>query len=156
MRRKVKNRIQPKPDSVYNSDEVAKFINSVMKDGKKTTAAKIFYGAMEDVKKEAKVEDPMEVLRLAISNVAPQMEVRSKRIGGANYQVPKEVRPERRQALAIRWILEAARAGKGKPMQKKLAGEILAASRNEGEAVKKRENTHRMAESNKAFAHLSW
>ena len=156
MRRKVKNRIQPPPDSTYNSDEVAKFINGVMKDGKKTTAAKIFYGAMEDVKKEAKAEDAMEVLRLAISNVAPLMEVRSKRIGGANYQVPKEVRPERRQALAIRWILEAARAGKGKPMRQKLAGEIMLASKNEGEAVKKRENTHRMAESNKAFAHLSW
>jgi len=156
MRRKVKNRIQPKADSVYNSDEVAKFINSVMKDGKRTTAAKIFYGAMEDIKRDAKVEDPMEVLRLAISNVAPQMEVRSRRIGGANYQVPKEVRPERRQSLAVRWILEAARAGKGKPMRQKLAGEILLASKNEGEAVKKRENTHRMAESNKAFAHLSW
>jgi small subunit ribosomal protein S7 len=156
VRRKVKNRIQPPPDSVYNSDEVAKFINSVMKDGKKTTAAKIFYGAMEDIKRDAKVEDPMEVLRLAISNVAPQMEVRSKRIGGANYQVPKEVRPERRQTLAVRWILEAARSGKGKPMRQKLAGEIMLASKNEGEAVKKRENTHRMAESNKAFAHLSW
>ncbi len=156
MRRKVKNRIQPKADSVYNSDEVAKFINSVMKDGKRNTASKIFYGVMEDIKAEAKVEDPMEVLRLAISNVAPQMEVRSRRIGGANYQVPKEVRPERRQSLAVRWILEAARAGKGKPMRQKLAGEILLASKNEGEAVKKRENTHRMAESNKAFAHLSW
>jgi small subunit ribosomal protein S7 len=111
---------------------------------------------MQDIKEEAKVEDPMEVLRLAISNVAPQMEVRSRRIGGANYQVPKEVRPERKQSLAIRWILEAARSGKGKPMKEKLASEILLASKNEGEAVKKRENTHRMAESNKAFAHLSW
>lgn len=156
MRRKVKNRNHPRPDAVYNSPEVAKFINSVMKDGKKNTAAKIFYSAMEEIKEIGKVENPMELLKLAIENVAPVMEVRSRRIGGANYQVPKEVRPERRQALAIRWILEAARGGKGKPMHEKLATEILAASRNEGEAVKKRENTHRMAESNKAFAHLSW
>jgi small subunit ribosomal protein S7 len=111
---------------------------------------------MDQVKTEAKVEDPMEVLRAAMENVAPLMEVRSRRIGGANYQVPKEVRPERRQALAIRWILDAARSGKGEATHKKLAKEILAASRNEGEAVKKRENTHKMAESNKAFAHLSW
>lgn len=156
MRRKVKNRIQPKPDRKFESFEVSKFINSIMKDGKRNTASKIFYEAMDDIKETAKVENPIEVLKQALENVAPIMEVRSKRIGGANYQVPKEVRPERRQALAIRWILESARAGKGKPMREKLATEILAASRNEGESIKKRENTHRMAESNKAFAHLSW
>ena len=156
MRRKVKNRIQPRPDRIFQSFEVSKFINSIMKDGKRNTASTIFYGAMEDIKETAKVENPIEVLKQAIENVAPLMEVRSRRIGGANYQVPKEVRPERRMALAIRWILEAARAGKGKPMRQKLANEILSASRNEGESIKKRENTHRMAESNKAFAHLSW
>ena len=156
MRRKVKNRIQPKPDRIFQSLEVSKFINSIMKDGKKNTASAIFYGALEDIKETAKVANPIEVLKQAIENVAPLMEVRSRRIGGANYQVPKEVRPERRQTLAIRWILEAACAGKGKPMREKLANEILSASRNEGESIKKRENTHKMAESNKAFAHLSW
>jgi small subunit ribosomal protein S7 len=156
MRRKVKNRNKPKADQVFESEEVSKLINSIMKDGKKDTASKIFYAAMEDIKKEAKVENPMDVLREAMNNVSPLMEVRSRRIGGANYQVPKEVRTERRQALAIRWLLEAARARKGMPMRQKLAEEILLAAKNEGEAVKKRENTHKMAEANKAFAHLSW
>jgi len=156
MRRKVKNRNKVSEDPIFESEEVSKLINSIMKDGKKNTARRVFYSAMEEVKQKTKTENPMEVLREALRNVAPTLEVRSRRIGGANYQVPKEVRPERRQALAIRWILEAARSRKGMPMKDKLADEIILASKNEGEAVKKRENTHRMAESNKAFAHFAW
>ena len=155
MRRKVKNRKQPGPDRVYNSQQVAKFINHVMLDGKKTVAEKIVYGAFDIVKEKTK-EEPLEVFELALKNVGPLTEVRSRRVGGANYQVPREVRPERRVALAMRWILDTARKGKGTPMHKRLAEEFILASKNEGEAVKKRENTHKMAEANKAFAHFAW
>jgi small subunit ribosomal protein S7 len=110
---------------------------------------------MNEIKEKTKTE-PMEVFEAALKNTAPSMEVRSRRVGGANYQVPREVRPERRQALSMKWIVEAARGKKGKPMAQKLADEIIAASKNEGEAVKKRENTHKMAEANKAFAHFAW
>ena len=155
MRRKVKNRKQPGPDRVYASEQVAKFINHVMLDGKKSVAEKIVYSAFDIIKEKTK-EEPLEVFELALKNVGPFTEVRSRRVGGANYQVPREVRPERRIALAMRWILDITRKGKGKPMHKRLADEIMAASKNEGDAVKKRENTHKMAEANKAFAHFAW
>ena len=156
MRRKVKNRNIAKPDLVYNSDRVVKFINYVMKEGKKNTAQKIVYGALEVIKEKQKVENPLEVFENAIRNASPAMEVRSRRVGGANYQVPREVRPERKQALAFRWIIDAAGSKKGKPMHEKLAEEIIAASNNEGEAIKKKDNTLKMAEANKAFAHFAW
>ncbi|MCB9805731.1 30S ribosomal protein S7 [Candidatus Nomurabacteria bacterium] len=156
MRRPVKNRNIVKPDIRYNSVKVEKFINHVMEGGKKETARKVVYGAFEEIKKKAKVENPLEVFDQALRNAAPQMEVRSRRVGGANYQVPREVRPERRLFLAMTWIKAAANTKKGKSMVYKLADEIIAASQNEGEAVKKRENTHKMAEANKAFAHFAW
>lgn len=156
MRRKVKNRNIVGPDFIYESEKVGKLINYVMLDGKKQTAQKVVYGAMTEIKEKGKTEDPIEVLDMALKNTGPLMEVRSRRVGGANYQIPREVRPERRLALSMKWIIEAARAKKGSPMHVRLADEIIAASKNEGEAVKKRENTHKMAEANKAFAHFAW
>ncbi|MBP6879944.1 MAG: 30S ribosomal protein S7 [Candidatus Pacebacteria bacterium] len=156
MRRKVTNRNIPKPDLEYGSEKLEKFINSVMWDGKKVTARRVVYRALDIVKKESGNENPLEVFETALKNAAPTVEVRSRRIGGANYQVPREVRPERRQALAFRWIISAARGKKGEPMEKKLATELLAAAKGEGSAVKKKEDTHRMAEANKAFAHFAW
>ena len=156
MRRKVKNRNMVEPDIKYGSVKIGKFINHIMERGKKEVARKIVYGALEDIKVSEKVENPMEVFDAALKNAAPQMEVRSRRVGGANYQVPYEARPERRTFLAMSWIIEAAQSRKGMPMRKRLAEEIVLASKNEGEAVKKRENTHRMAEANKAFAHFAW
>ena len=135
--------------------KVEKFINYVMEEGKKEIARKVVYGAFDFIKEKEK-KDPVEIFETAIKNASPLIEVRSRRIGGANYQVPREVRPERRLILAMRWIVGAAKSKKGVPMRKKLAEELLLASRNEGEAIKKRENTHRMAEANKAFAHFSW
>lgn len=140
----------------YNSTKVEKFINSVMWDGKKSTARKVVYDAFDIVQEKTKAESPLEVFETALRNVGPAMEIRSRRVGGANYQVPREVRPERKQALAYRWILQAARARKGMPMANRLAEEIIAASNNEGPAIKKKEDTHKMAESNKAFAHFAW
>ena len=156
MRRKIKRRKPVGPDFKYNSPKVAQFINYTMHDGKKEVARANVYGMLEDVKEKLKVDNPLEVFELALKNVGPITEVRSRRIGGATYQVPREVRPERRQALAFRWILDAARAKKGKPIRVRLADEIIAASKNEGEAVKKRENTQKMAEANRAFAHFAW
>ena len=156
MRGKVKNRKQPRPDDVYNSEKVAKFINYIMLDGKKNTARSVVYGAFDEIKKRTKNSNPLEVFDTAIKNVGPTMEVRSRRVGGANYQVPREVRPERRLALAYRWIIDGARNKKGKPMKILLADELIAASKGEGDAVKKKENTHKMAEANKAFAHFAW
>ncbi len=156
MRRKVTNRNIAKADHVFNSEKVGKFINYMMLRGQKATARKIVYDAFEDIKEKAKVEDVMEVFDTALKNTGPLTEVRSRRVGGANYQIPREVRPERRSYLSMKWIIEAARAKKGKPMHEKLSDEILLAARNEGEAVKKRENTHKMAEANKAFAHFAW
>ena len=156
MRRPVKNRNIVGPDLKYNSTRVEKFINSVMWDGEKATARKVVYDAFDIIKEKQKVESPLEVFETALRNVGPAMEIRSRRVGGANYQVPREVRPERKQALAFRWILLAARGGKGKPMAEKLAAELIAAANNQGVAVKKREDTHRMAEANKAFAHFAW
>ncbi|MES2470979.1 MAG: 30S ribosomal protein S7 [Patescibacteria group bacterium] len=156
MRRKIKDRRVLIADPIYTSEKVSKLMNYVMESGKKNAARKIVYACMESLKEKGKVTDPMELFETALRNTAPQMEVRSRRVGGANYQVPREVRPERRQALSMKWIIEAARSKKGKPMHEKLAEEIIAASKNEGEAVKKRENTHKMAEANKAFAHFAW
>ena len=156
MRRPVKNRNVPGVDLKYGSHRVEKFINSVMWDGKKSTARKVVYDALDIVKEKTKNENPVEVFETAIRNVGPAMEIRSRRVGGANYQVPREVRPERKMALAFRWILIAARSAKGKPMAQKLAAEIIAASQSEGFAFKKKEDTHRMAEANKAFAHFAW
>lgn len=156
MRRKVTNRNIPKPDIIFNSDKLAKLINYVMWSGKKETARKVVYDAFEIIKEKTKTDNPLEVFELALKNASPLMEVRSRRIGGANYQVPREVRPERRQSLAIRWIVGAARSGKGKPMADRLADELINASKGEGVAVKKRDDTHKMAESNKAFAHFAW
>ena len=127
-----------------------------MDSGKKATAREIVYGTFDLLKEKAKVENPIELFEAALKNTTPAMEVRSRRVGGANYQVPREVRPERRNALSMKWIVEAARGKKGKSLSLKLADEIILASKNEGEAVKKRENTHKMAEANKAFAHFSW
>jgi len=156
MRRPVKNRNIAGPDIKFNSVRVEKFINSVMWDGKKSTARTVVYDAFDIIKEKAKVENPVELFETAIRNVSPAMEIRSRRVGGANYQVPREVRPERKQAMAFRWILQAARAGKGRPMAEKLAAELISASNNEGFAFKKKEDTHRMAEANKAFAHFAW
>ncbi len=154
MRRKVKNRIKVKPDSLYQSLKVGKLINYVMDSGKKNTARRLVYGAFNNIKEETK-KDPMEVFEEAVKNTGPMMELRSRRVGGANYQIPHEVSPERKLTLALRWMVEAASSKKGKPMAEKLAGEILAAAKNEGEAVKKREMIHRMAEANRAFAHFA-
>ncbi len=156
MRRKVKNRNIVGPDFVYNSQKLEKFINYVMQAGKKETARKVIYGALDTIKEKTGNPNPLEIFDLAIKNAGPMTEVRSKRIGGANYQVPREVRPERRLALAMRWIRDAARGGKGKPMHIKLADELISASKNEGSAIKKKEDTHKMAEANKAFAHFAW
>ena len=156
MRRKLKHKHKLVPDPQYNSEKVAKFINCVMTRGKKNAARFVVYGALANIKEKAKVEDPLALFDEALRNVGPAMEVRSRRVGGANYQVPREVRPERKQALAIRWLIAAARGKKGKPMAQKLADELIAAAKNEGEAIKKRENTIKMAEANKAFAHFAW
>lgn len=155
MRRKIKNKNPVKPEPVFESLKVAKLINYVMDSGKKTIARKVVYDCFAFLKEKTKTE-PLEVFELALKNTTPAMEVRSRRVGGANYQVPREVRPERQRSLSMKWIVEAARSKKGKPMHEKLAEEIIAASKNEGEAVKKRENTHKMAEANKAFAHFAW
>lgn len=153
MRRPVKNRKQPQPDEVYGSLKVAKLINYVMERGKKDTARKIVYKVMEELKKDG---DPVVIFEEALENAAPTVEVRSRRVGGANYQVPREVRPERRLALGLRWMVEAAEGTKGKPMHESLLAEIKAAHKGEGSAVTKKETTHRMAEANKAFAHFAW
>lgn len=143
------------PDPLYNDAAVAKMINHIMKEGKKTTAQKIVWQALDEINKQTKKE-ALEIFDLAIKNASPLLEVKSRRIGGATYQVPREVRGERRLALAMRWIINAARAKKGKPMALKLADELVLASKNEGSAIKKRNDTHRMAEANKAFAHFAW
>ena len=143
------------PDPVYNSVVVAKFINRIMERGKKTVARNIVYQSLEIIKEKTKKE-AMEVFEEAISNVSPMLEVKSKRVGGAVYQVPREVRGDRKLTLAMRWISNAARAKKGKPMKEKLAQELMEAANNEGTAIKKKNDTHRMAEANRAFAHFAW
>ena len=156
MRRKVTNRNIVRKDHLYQSEKISKFINYIMKRGQKETARKIVYSALDIVKEKTKVENPIEVLDIALKNTGPFTEVRSRRVGGANYQIPREVRPERRSFLSMKWIIESARNAKGKPMADRLAEEIILASKNEGKAVKKREDTHKMAEANKAFAHFAW
>ena len=142
------------PDGVYNEVVVSQFINKVMKSGKKTIAQKIVYEAFEIIKEKTKKE-PLEIFKLAIENASPLLEVKPKRIGGATYQVPMEVRGERKLALATKWILDAARAKKGKPMAEKLAMELMDCVAGQGNAIKKKADTHRMAEANKAFAHFA-
>lgn len=156
MRRKIKARKPIQPDLTFKSVQVAKFINYIMEGGKKNTAKKVIYDALAEIGEKAKTDKPMEVFEMALDNVGPVTEVRSRRIGGATYQVPREVKPNRRQALAMRWIIMAARSKKGAPMASKLADELILASKNEGEAFKKKENTHKMAEANRAFAHFAW
>lgn len=156
MRRKITNRNIVDPDIMYNSQKLGKFINNIMLNGKKETARKSVYKAFEIIKEKTGNPNPLEIFDTALKNAGPTVEVRSRRIGGANYQVPREVRPERRLALAMRWIILAARSKKGAPIHVKLAEELILASKNEGIAVKKREDTHKMAESNKAFAHFAW
>lgn len=147
---------QLKPDGRFNSLIAAKFINGLMYEGKKSTAERIFYDAMDIVAKRNKETPPFEVFEAAINRCKPNVEVRSKRVGGSNYQVPMPVNRRRQQSLAFRWIREAARAKKGKPMADALAAEILDAFKGEGTAVTTRENVHRMADANKAFAHFAW
>jgi small subunit ribosomal protein S7 len=156
MRRPVKNRNIPVADSVYNSVVLSRFINYIMLDGKKETARKIVYGALDIIKEKRADKEPLEVFEAALKNAGPSTEVRSRRVGGANYQVPVPVRPERQQALAMRWLINGARNKKGKDMKFFLADELLLAAAGEGEAVKKKENVHKMAEANKAFAHFAW
>jgi len=146
------------PDPVFESVVVAKFTNHLMWDGKKATAQRVMFDALEEVKKKKKSDSAgaVAVLEAAIKNVSPSVEVRSKRVGGATYQVPREVRPDRKNTLAVRWILKAARSKEGSPMAHRLAEELLLAEKNEGTAIKKKLDTHRMAEANRAFAHFAW
>ena len=143
------------PDPKFHSEMISKFINSIMYDGKRSTAEKILYDALEKIKITNK-EDPLKIFTDAISNVKPTVECRSRRVGGATYQVPVEVKSKRGQALALRWLMDATRKRKNKTMAEKLYNELIDASQNKGAAIKKREDTHKMAESNKAFAHFRW
>ena len=148
---------QLRPDPRYGSKVLARFINCIMVDGKKATAQRIVYDALDKIEDRTKGEPPaIKVFEKAVSNVKPEVEVRSKRVGGANYQVPMQVKPKRRQSLAFRWIIQSAREEKGKPFASRLAKELYEASNGEGKAVNIREQTHRMAEANKAFAHFAW
>lgn len=143
------------PDPRFHNQLAARFINSLMRAGKKSTAERVFYGAM-DIVEERTGKEPLEVFTKALENVKPFLEVRSRRVGGATYQVPVEVSQDRRTALAIRWLLDFARSRKGQPMSQRLAAELIDAYQNQGSAVKKKQNTHKMAEANKAFAHYKW
>lgn len=145
-----------KPDPVYASKLASKFINCLMWQGKKATAMRIFYGALDQIKKRMPDVNPIDVFHQAVEHVKPSVEVRSKRVGGATYQVPMQVNKTRQQSLSIRWIINAARAKAGRPMFLRLSDELMAAYRREGEAMTKRENTIKMADSNKAFAHFAW
>lgn len=144
------------PDPVYNDIVVAKFINKMMYDGKKATAQTAIYGAFDEIKTKITEEEPLAVFKKALENTKPQIEVRSRRVGGATYQVPVDVRPSRRLALAMKWMIEYARERGEKDMAKRLSGEIMDAYNNRGNAIKKKEDVHRMAESNKAFSHYNW
>ena len=156
MGRITASRSQLKGDPVYNSLLASKFINCMMWDGKKTVAQRVFYDCLAEIKKRIPDQEAIEVFNTAIENVKPQIEVRSKRVGGASYQVPMQVNRARQQSLAFRWILTAVRGKKGRPTHLKLADELVAAFNREGAAMTKRENTHKMAEANKAFAHFAW
>lgn len=154
MRRPLKKKREWKPDLQYKSETLTRFINAVMWDGKKDTARKVVYAALDKIKTDG--ADPLETFEGAIRNVSPLMEVRSRRVGGANYQVPREVPQNRRLALSFRWLIGAARNKKGRPMAIKLAEELTLAAKNEGDAIKKKDEMHRMADANKAFAHFAW
>jgi small subunit ribosomal protein S7 len=155
-RRKIIEKRTISPDPKFNSLLVTKFVNGIMEQGKKSKAQRVFYGAMDILEQRIKEEDPFAVFDKAMEKVRPKVEVKSRRVGGATYQVPVEIRAERRNALAIRWIISFAQKRAGKSMIEKLAGELLDAYNNRGGAVKKRDDTHRMAEANKAFAHYRW
>ncbi|PIR97772.1 MAG: 30S ribosomal protein S7 [Candidatus Colwellbacteria bacterium CG10_big_fil_rev_8_21_14_0_10_42_22] len=144
-----------KPDAIHNSVAIGRFINYLMKDGKKSTAESVMYDAMKLIEKKVQGETALTVFEKAIENATPKQEVKSRRIGGANYQIPQDVRPERKFVLASRWIIQAARKKSGKPMAQILADEIIAAYNNEGDAIKKKQDVHRMAEANRAFAHFA-
>ncbi|MBV67316.1 MAG: 30S ribosomal protein S7 [Candidatus Marinimicrobia bacterium] len=154
MRRRRPEKREILPDPLFKDLVVAKFINNLMNDGKKSLAESIFYSSIEKIKSSMKIDDGLEVFKKAINNVSPMLEVKSKRIGGATYQVPVEVPQQRKVALAMRWIIGYAKARKGNSMSDRLAAEIVAAYNNEGSSVKKKEDTHKMAEANKAFAHF--
>ena len=156
MRRPHKKINHIQPDRVYNSKKVSQFINYVMLDGKKTTAERMVYGALEQLKEKEGVTDALAAFEEALRQAGPEMEIRSRRVGGANYQVPVPVKVERQLSLAMRWIIDAARSGKGSGMDTRLANELFLASTGEGTAVTKKINTHKMAEANKAFAHFAW
>jgi len=154
MRRRRPERRQILPDPLYNDKSVAKFVNYIMEEGKKGIAEKIFYGSLDIISDQLKTDNPIDVFKKAINNISPNLEVKSKRIGGATYQVPMEVSDSRKKALAMRWVLTFSRSKKGKTMSHRLASELISASNNEGSSIKKKEDTHRMAEANKAFAHF--
>lgn len=155
MRRPIKRKHTPQPDQKYSNTLVSQLINYLMQDGKKAVATRLVYDGMEEAGKKLK-KTPLEALEGAINAAGPTMELRSRRVGGANYQIPIEVRPSRRISLALRWIINAARAATGKSMDKRLAEELINANNGEGAAIKKKEDTHRMAEANRAFAHFAW
>ncbi len=154
-RRHRAERRETLPDPKFGNVKITRFMNSIMRQGKKSVAESIVYGALDKIESKTK-QNPLQAFEQALDNVSPSIEVRSRRVGGATYQVPVEVRPERRQTLAIRWIIEAARDRNEKTMVDKLSSELLDASNNRGNAVKKREDTHRMAEANRAFSHYRW
>jgi small subunit ribosomal protein S7 len=154
-RRRVVAKREILPDPLYNSQLVTKFVNVVMREGKKTVAERILYQALDMVRQRTQ-DDPMKVFKKAVENVKPSVEVKSRRVGGSNYQVPVEVRPSRKLALSMRWLIQSAEKRGEKTMRQKLAGELLDAAENRGGAIKKKEDTHRMAEANKAFAHYRW
>jgi small subunit ribosomal protein S7 len=156
MRRKKTFKREPNPDPKYGSVLIAKFINKLMESGKKSTAQTVFYSALESVAKNLKKENHLEILEEAIKNASPLLEVKSRRVGGANYQVPYEVKGKRKEALAIRWIIDVSRKKKGAGMAERLAKELTDAYNNTGDAVKKKEDTHKVAEANRAFAHFAW
>jgi small subunit ribosomal protein S7 len=155
-RRKSAVKREVLPDPVFNDVVVAKFINKMMYDGKKSTAQAEFYGALDELKAKIAEEEPIAVFKKALENTKPQIEVRSRRVGGATYQVPVDVRPARRLALAMRWLIEYSRERGEKDMARRLAGEFIDAANNRGNAIKKKEDVHRMAEANKAFSHYNW
>ena len=155
MRRPLKKKKETLPDFKYNSVRVEKFVNYIMKNGNKNIARRVVYDAFDIMGKKVKTDNPLEIFEKALRNVGPAVEVRPRRIGGANYMVPKDVRAERKDALAMRWIIEAAHGYKGKPMREGLAAELIAASNNEGAAISKKLTTHKMAEANRAFAHFA-
>lgn len=152
----TRSRTHMQPDPRYGSKLAAKFINCLMHDGKKSVAQRSFYSAMDMIAEKITDKEPIEIFTVAVENCRPSLEVKSKRVGGANYQVPTPVNSKRQQTLAIRWILEVCRDKKGRPMDRRLAEELMAAYRREGAAITKRENVHRMADANKAFAHFAW